>query len=150
LDRAQCVKLACARAAPVAELGLAWLKDKPVPDAAALAELMPLAGAEVAHVRTEAVRWLLERVCGEPGTAEHLRELIDARHADVRAEALAAMRREARFADSAALWLALSESPYPDVLSALIAHLGEREKALPAGRVEHVWATTLLGVHRGS
>ena len=150
LDRAQCVKLAVAPAAPVAELGFSWLKDKPVPDAAALSEVLAVAAAEVPHVRAEAVRWLLERVCGELGTVEHLRELIDARHADVRAEALAAMRREPRFADSPALWMALAESPYPDVLSALLAHLDEREKALGAGRVERVWATTLLSVHRGS
>lgn len=150
LDRAQCVKLACARALPVAELGFEWLKDKPAPDASALRELMALAGAEAPSVRAGAVRWLLERVTSELGTPEHLRDLIDARHADVRTEALATMQREPRFRDATALWIALSESPYPDVVAALVDHLAEREKALPPGRLEHVWATTLLSVHRGS
>lgn len=146
----QCVTLACARPVAVAELGFGWVKQKRITNAEDLLTAMRLAGAEVKSVRAEAARWLLELVTGALGTADHLRELIDARHADVREAALAVMQREARFRDVPALWLALSESPYGDVLEVLVRHLSEREKALPKGRVEHVWATTLLSVHRGS
>lgn len=149
LDLLEVVKLACAGPAPVAELGFRWLSARPVRDRDALHVVMQLADAEAPFVRTLAVRWLLELVKGELGTAEHLRDLIDARHADVRQEALPLMS-EPRFADAKALWLALSESPYPDVTRFLVSHLDAREKALPKGRIEHVWATTLLSVHGGS
>lgn len=150
LSLEQCVTLACARSAPVAELGFAWTKARTIADGEALQEVMALARAEAPKVREEAALWLLELVTGSLGTAEHLRDLIDAPHADVRAEALAVMEREARFRDAPGLWLALSESPYPDVLQALVRHLSEREKALPSGRIEHIWATVLLSVHRGN
>ncbi len=150
LDLAQCVKLACARPLPVAELGFRWLSGKPVNDADALHVAMQVADAEAASIRTLAARWLLGLVKGELGSAEHLRSLVDARHAEVRAEAIALMAGEPRFADAPALWLALAESPYPDATSFLLRHLDARAKALPEERIEHVWATTLLSVHRGS
>jgi hypothetical protein len=150
LDLAQKVRLACARAAPVAELGFRWLTSERIATADALTTVMPLANAEAPLVREKAARWLLELVRGPLGTASHLRELIDARHADVRAEALRALSSEPRFADEPSLWLAASESPYPDVIAFLVPHLDAREKALPKGRVEHLFALTLLSVHRGS
>lgn len=144
------VRLACMRAAPVAELGFSWLKDRSIPDAETLRLVMALANAEAQHVREEAVPWLLELVRGELGTPEHLRDLIDARYADVRASALTAMQEDERFRDDSTLWLALSESPYPDVIAFLVRHLEERASQLPDERVAQVWATTLLSPYRGS
>jgi len=143
----ECVKLAHAQAAPVAALGLAWLREKrSVP----LGDVVGLGDAPVPTVRTEAVAWLIDRIRESPDSRpEHLRELIDARHADTRQRALETMSKEPRFRDQQALWAALPESPYEDVRAQLVAHLEQRRGLLPAGSVKHVWVTALLAVHRG-
>jgi hypothetical protein len=142
-----CVELARAPAAPVAALGLGWLREK---RGVALGDVVGLGDAPVAPVRAQAVEWLIDRIRESPeGKPEHLRELIDARHADTRERALAAMAKEARFRDEKTLWAALPESPYDDVRAKLVAHLEERLALLPAGSPKHVWVTALLAVHRG-
>jgi hypothetical protein len=147
LTVAECVKLARAQAAPVAALGLAWLREKrSVP----LGDVVGLGDAPVPTVRTEAVAWLIDRIREAPDARpEHLRELIDARHADTRQRALETMAKEPRFRDQKTLWAALPESPYDDVRAQLVAHLEERRTLLPAGSLKHVWVTALLAVHRG-
>ncbi|MCA9605520.1 MAG: hypothetical protein KC619_07985 [Myxococcales bacterium] len=150
LSLEQLVRLASLSAAPTAELGLRWLKARAIRTAEELATVMPVADAEAAHVREEAVAWLLALVEGELGTAEHVRMLVDARHEEVRNAALALMTEGSRFADDPALWLALSESPYPEITQFLVRHLEARMAVLPKGRVAHVWATTLLSPYRGS
>jgi hypothetical protein len=47
------------------------------------------------------------------------------------------------------IWAALAESPYDDVRSFLVAHLASRRAAFGPETLRHVWATTLLAVHRG-
>jgi hypothetical protein len=146
----QCVSLACARPAPVAELGLRWARQKPVASPEAIASVLALATAPAPRVREEAIDWvtgLLER--SEAARDEHVRELIDARHADVRARALALFARAARYRESTLLWGALSESPYDDVRAFLIQHLKERESTFEPETLRGLWITILLGVHRG-
>ena len=143
----EAVELACLRPAPVAELGLAWVREK-VDASTPLAPLLPLRHAEAPPVREEAARWLCERVLAA-GDTSALRELIDARHTDVRALALPLLEAPP-FADATALWAALAESPYPEVRELLLRHLDARRSALDPTSVRHLWATTLLGVHRGS
>lgn len=150
LDFATLVELARSAAAPVAELGFSWLKERTPKDAEALHVAMQLANARTEPVRKEAVSWLLGIVTSELGQPAHLRDLIDARHRDVRALALDTMAGDARFKDDVTLWAALSESPYPDVMHFLVQHLEAREATLSPEQVERAWASTLLSVHRGS
>lgn len=150
LTLAQCVELACARPAPVAEVGLRWAKQKPVHGPAELLAVLGLTRAEAPKVREEAVTWvagLLETTKG--ARAEHVRELFDARHADVRAVGLALFLRVERYRENTLLWAALSESPYDDVRAFLVRHLKEREAIFEPETLRYTWVTILLGVHRG-
>jgi hypothetical protein len=147
----QCVELARARPAPVAELGLAWAKMKPIQSEAAVRAVVGLKDAEAPRVREEAMAWVTQIIERSPhARAEHLRDLVDSKHADVRREALAAMRKTLRYKESTELWGAFFESPYEDVRSFLVAHLTARQTAYPPETLRHLWVTTLLAVHRGS
>jgi hypothetical protein len=150
LTLAQCVELACAGAAPVAELGLGWARQKPVNDEAALAATLGLARAGVQSVRAAGVAWvagLIEKASF--ARPEHVRELFDARHADARARGLALVDADARFRESTLVWGALAESPYDDARAYLVKHLALRQHELSAATLRHVWVTSLLAVHRG-
>ena len=151
LSLEQLVTLAGAPVAPIAELGLRWTRARPV-RGADLPVLIKLARAPVAAVRAEAAAWLLQlfTLNEREATPEHLRELLDSRYADVRALSLRRMEQDPRFTDSAPLWRALAESPYDDARSFLVKHLDRRLSALEPASLPHVWATTLLAVHRGS
>lgn len=147
----QCVALALSPVAPVAELGLAWTKQKPVKGKGALETLLGLANARAPRVRAEAASYLASVLAAsKEARAEHLRDLLDARFQDVRREALALFEREARFKDDTSLWSALAESPYDDARAFLLGHLEERQRAFGAETLQALWATTLLSVHRGS
>ncbi|UJR78275.1 hypothetical protein [Sandaracinus amylolyticus] len=149
VDLATCARWACASAAPIAELGLAWAKDKGVKDAAALETALPIVQAPVGTVRGEALEWLMPLVIGI-GETRHLRDLLDSRFDDVRARALDVLAGTVRFRDEPELWAALAETPHPDARERLITHLEARSSALAPQSLRHVWATTLLAVHRGS
>jgi len=151
LSLEQLVTLANAPVAPIAELGLRWTRARPV-RGADLPALIKLARAPVATVRAEAAAWLLQlfTLNEREATPEHLRELLDSRYADVRALSLQRMEQDPRFTDSAPLWRALAESPYDDARAFLVKHLDRRLSALEPASLQHVWATTLLAVHRGS
>jgi hypothetical protein len=151
LSLEQCVELAKARPAPVAELGLAWAKMKPIQGEAAVATVVSLKDAEAPRVREEAIAWVTQIIERSPhARATHLRDLVDAKHADVRKEALAAMRKTLRYKESTELWGAFFESPYEDVRSFLVAHLTARQTMYAPETLRHLWVTTLLAVHRGS
>jgi hypothetical protein len=150
LSLAQCVELGCARAAPVAELGLRWARQKPVNDEAALATAIGIARAGAPRVRAEGVAWaagLIEKAAF--ARPEHVRELVDARFADAREAGLSLVEKDARFRESTLLWAALSESPYDDARAFLVKHLGARQAELGPETLRAVWVTALLAVHRG-
>jgi len=151
LSLADCVALGCQRPAPVAELGLAWAKTKRVATDEELAAILGFAKAESPGVRASAAAW----VCGvlEKSLLTmplHVRDLLDSKHSDVRGVGLELMNRDPRFRDAQLLWAALAESPYDDVRAFFVRHLERRAGALPEGSMRHVWATVLLGIHRGS
>lgn len=151
LSLAECVELACARAAPVAELGLSWAREKPIRTAADLEVALRLAQAGAPRVREEAAAFLVELLRGSPlARPEHVRDLLDARHADVRARALALFEADPRFRDDTGLWAALAETPHGDARAFLVRHLEERRSAFSPEALRHVWATTLLSVQRGA
>jgi hypothetical protein len=150
LTLAQCVDLACARPAPVAEVGLRWVKQKPLRAEADLVTVVGLHRAASERTREAAIDWvtgLLEASDTAPDLL--VRDLLDARHADVRERALALFLRAPRYRDSTVLWAALSESPYDDVRAFLVKHLKERESTFAPDTLRHLWVTILLGVHRG-
>ncbi len=151
LSLAQCVGLASARVAPVAELGLLWAKARAVRTADELQVVTALGNAGAPLVRAEAVAWVVSLLEREPAARpEHLRELLDARHADTRALALAALTRIERLRGELSLWAALAESPYDDVRDALVRRMDDWRGTLSPSSLRHVWATALLAIHRGS
>ena len=151
LSLEQCVQLACSRAAPVGELGLAWAKARPVRTAKELETLLRLRNAESPHVRLEGVEWVAQQLILEDAARPLLvRELLDARHVDVRKTAMALMQKDTRFGESVELWLAMSETPYADVRDRFLVDFEAREARFSPDTLQRVWATTLLSVHRGS
>jgi hypothetical protein len=151
LDLSACVDLACARPAPVAELGLTWARTKRVDQPEALQTALRLVEARAANVIEGAVAWLVDLV-GQPslGTSDHVLTLVDAPQVLARTAGVRLMRDHPRFSDDPQLWAALVESPYADTRAFLITHLETRLPSLPQEGVHRTWATTLLAVSRGS
>lgn len=151
LDLAACIELACGKTAPVAHLGLRWARTKPIATADDLRAISRLARAGVAAVRDAGTAWALGVIADHPAAGpEHARELCDGPHADARAHALAAVTGAERFAAEPALWLALAESPYPDVRAVVLRHVARWRDRAPAATLRHVWATAVLSIHGGS
>lgn len=150
LTLAQCLELACAAAAPAAELGLGWAKAKGVTPGDLPALVRLCLEARTPRVRAHGAGWavavLAERL---ETTPEMVRALLDAKHREVREQALKLMMGKERFKDDTSLWIALAESPWHDVRGELARHLEERARLLAPETVRHVWASVLLGVHRG-
>ncbi len=151
LTLAQCVELACARPAPVAELGLEWALARPPPGVDGLKQLLPMAKSECPSVRAKAagvLAGMMEQLEATP--PELVRELLDSKHADVRAAGLQLLAKVSRFQESTELWMAMSETPYADVRERLLHAMQSRVSMYGPKTLERLWATTLLSVHRGS
>ncbi len=148
---AQCVALACTRAAPVAELGLRWLRSQTPRTVAELESLLELRNAPADIVRGPAIEWLLGLLESSSfSRVEQVRELADSLKQDVRERVLTILATGGRFADEPLLWSALAESPHDDVRAFLMSHLSARMDAFTPASVLHLWATVLLSIHRGS
>jgi hypothetical protein len=146
----QAIALACAKTAPVAQLGLQWAKTKPITTLADLAAIAKLAKAGVAIVRADGTAWATQIITTHAkATPEHLRDLCDAPHADARASALTAAERLPELA-TPALWFALTESPYEDVRKVVVANAAKWRAEAPKATLRHVWSSAMLDVHRGS
>ncbi len=146
-----CVQLATSRPAPVAELGLEWLKARKITAEADFEAVLAMRNAPADVVRAPAVRWLLGLFeTSEHARPEHVRELLDSRYEDVRKCALESLETAGRFADEPMLWAALAESPYSEARAFLLTHLALRQSVLDEGSLRHLWATVLLAVQRGS
>jgi hypothetical protein len=151
LSLAECVDLASTRLAPVADLGLRWLRDQSIENEDDLSLVLRLRNVPVPRVRTEAAEWLVSILETSPlARAEHVRDLLDSKHADVRARALGLLARGARFDGDLGLTLALSETPYDDTRAFLVRRLGEWERIFEPRTLRHLWASAMLAVHRGS
>jgi hypothetical protein len=148
---AQCADLAMAGVASIADLGLRWAKEKPLKSAEDLGLVARIAQAPVERVRREATRWLLELFESSPlRRAEHLRDLFDSKWPDVRAEASAYIEKQKDQQANLPLWFALLESPYDDVRALLVRHAEAWQKSAGPEELEHLAASVLLAVHRGS
>jgi hypothetical protein len=147
----QCVTLACAGAAPVAELGLEWARARPVRSAADVEVLLGLRAAQAPLVRQAGIEWVATLlVLDDSARPLFVRELLDARHVDVRRSAMELMKKDTRFGESFELWLAMSETPYADVREKFLETFEAREHRFAPDTLARVWATTLLSVHRGN
>lgn len=151
LDFDQCLKLACARPAPVARLGLAFLKAQNA--AGKEAVLAGLARAECeTHAYDIAAHGLAVACSAKAYRPELAAAFFDSRSLGCRRAAwdwLAALDSPGK--DDPALWSRLAESPYDDVRQRLIRELEARAAAAPATAADlaPVWAAVLLGIHRG-
>jgi hypothetical protein len=145
----QAVKLAGLRALPLAKLGFAWLKTKPVREPS---EVRGLIEAECQLLRPEILRWLRATLAALPGFDPGLiLEFLDARQLDARTEGWAWFKSDPRAFEDVETWRKLLESPYDEIRLALVAELESRIKpAFDPGDLSPLWASVLLNIHRGS
>ncbi len=156
LNLEQCVALACARATPVARLGLSWLTGRKVAGFQDRTTIARLAEARCAAVGALAATHALS-ILGSPEAyrLEDVSPFFDSLSAEVRRGAWEWLTPSSPGYDDAALWSRLLETPYDDVRLPLVEELNRRTRATNAPRaLEHqdlsmVWLTVLLGVHRG-
>ncbi len=163
LSLEECVTLALSPAAAVAELGLAWVKERADRGLTAIERqrLLRLASARAPLVRKAAADYLADLLAKAPeARPEEVRELLDAGDSDVRARAMTLVDQTPRFAKSPVVWASMAESPHADVrdklLGALYAQATENPPpAHPDGpkvdddALARLWSTTLLSIHRG-
>jgi hypothetical protein len=153
----QCVEMACARATPVARLGLSWLKERPIVTDSDRAALAGLSQARCEAVGSECTAFALSIL----GTGDHYRtenviQFFDSRNAQVRRGAWDWLTPQAPGYNDAALWSRLVETPYDDVRLRLVDELNQRVvgalnlTALTTDSLSPVWTTVLLNVHRGN
>ena len=144
LSLSQCVELALSPAAPLAALGLVWLKEKHITNEQELASCLRLCYAKVAVVRADGAAHNARLLRTLPFVRpEHVREMCDAAHVEVRGHALGAVSE--RFPDELSLWSALCESPYPDVRSFVLAQ-AERFRLQTASTLPHLLGTVMFAL----
>jgi hypothetical protein len=159
LDLAQCVALACARATPVARLGLTWLAGRTVSIERDRATLTGLAQARCTAIGASIAKLALGAL-GNPQAyqTEDVVQFFDSLNEEVRRGAWDWLAPGSAGYDDAGLWSRLLETPYDDVRLRLIDELDKRSRksAAPAAPsalahqdLDAIWATVLLGVHRG-
>jgi hypothetical protein len=156
LDLAQCVSLACARATPVARLGLAWLKERTIANDSDRAAISRLAEARCDAVATEAAEFALSKLgVKEVYRTEQVLPFFDSLNAEVRHGAWNWLTPDSAGFGDASLWARLLETPYDDVRIRLVQQLSQRTQAKagpPALRRQDlslIWSSVLLGIHRG-
>lgn len=163
LSLEECVTLALSPAAAVAELGLAWVKDRAEKGLTAIERqrLLRLASARAPLVRKAAADYLADLLAKAPeARPEEVRELLDAGDADVRERAMTLVDDNERFAKSPVVWASMAESPHADVRDKLLGALYEQATENPPAAhpdgpkvadaaLARLWSTTLLSIHRG-
>lgn len=156
LTSEQCLKLACARATPVARMGLSWLAARPIVQDADRVLLTRLAAAECDAVGGEAAQFALGILGAQPHyRTEAVSPFFDSLNAEVRRGAWNWLTPASPGYEDAVLWTRLLETPYEDVRLRLVEALvvRARQSTVPAALrrqdLSHVWTSVLLGVHRG-
>jgi hypothetical protein len=157
LSLQQCAEMACARATPVAKLGLSWLKDRPIAAEDDQIALTGLADAQCDAVAAEIAEFALS-VLGRPDVYQTARVMpfFDSRNAEVRRGAWNWLVADSAAYGDPQLWSSLVETPYDDVKLRLIDELHRRTLKQPgASLAKHddlapIWTAVLLNVHRGN
>ena len=156
LSLEQSVALACARATPVARLGLSWLRVRKVAGLNDAVTLGRLAGARCEAVGAAVAEFALS-ILGSAHAyrMEEVSSFFDSLNAQVRRGAWEWLTPTSPGFDDATLWSRLLETPYDDVRLRLVEELNKRTSrthgptALKRQDLSMVWTTVLLGVHRG-
>ena len=152
-----CVRLACAPSSPVARLGLAYLKARPIAAGEDRGKLADIAEAQCSATAGELADWALIWLgTKENYDRQNVLRLLDSRMAGVRQATWKWLVAESEGNrspgyDDAGLWCRLLETPYDDLRLRLIDGLSQRS-ALPGTGPDDlapVWCSVLLGVHRG-
>jgi hypothetical protein len=156
LSIVQCVDLACARATPVARLGLSWLKARTASVEQDRGAIARLSEAQCEAVGADIAAYALSML-GTPAAyrAQEVVAFFDSLNAQVRRGAWEWLGPQSPGYDDATLWSRLLETPYDDVRLRLVDELEKRTQqvggptALAKQDLTAVWTTVLLGVHRG-
>jgi hypothetical protein len=151
LDLAQCVTLGCARAVPVARVGLKCLKPRAIVTVADRAVLIRLAGARCEAVGAEIAQWALG-ILGQPEfyDVEAVCRFFDGMLLSVRFGAWQWLSApECAAWNDPVLWGRISETPFEDLRLRVVEALARRHATLAPDALTALWISVLLGVHRG-
>jgi hypothetical protein len=152
LDLQQLISMTTSAPAPVANLGLAFLKRRPIASAADRLAVSELAAAQCEAVAGNIAAYGLSVVgAKEVYDVTLVARFFDALLKPTRVSAWAWLTPECAGYSDAALWSRLIETPYEDVRLNLVTILQERAK-LPGAGIDElvpVWTAVLLGIHRG-
>jgi hypothetical protein len=152
LDLAQCVELACVRPVPVARLGQKYLQGRTISTAGEREQICALANAQCFAIAGELATWALKFIgTKENYSADQVIRFFDANQDKNRAAAWTWLVGDSPGLSDATLWSRLAETPHDDLRLRVIDFL-QRQTKLPgtdANRIENIWRSVLLGVHRG-
>ncbi len=152
----EAVRFAKMRAAPVAKLGIQWLKGKVPSSPPQIEAVLSLRDAQAQPLRPELCRWAATTLSAvNPFRPEWVMEFLDSRYEDVRTVGLEWLGTEQRAKDAPAVWQRMLESPYDNIRLPMVEKLDEITRAgadediYRPDLVRLLWATVLLNVHRG-
>lgn len=148
----EAVTLATAKPVPVARMGLAFLKARPIVSATDRQAISNLARAQSAGAAREITAWALG-ILGAAGAydVEQVIRFFDGLLKEVRDTAWDWLTETSPGWADPALWGRLLETPYDDVRLRLVEVLERRARLPGAGPADlaPLWASVLLGIHRG-
>jgi hypothetical protein len=154
LETSQIVGLTTAEPTPLAELGLAWLKDRQAQTPLTSAEISSLAVAKCDALAAEICEWALAQLSALPACdADSILGFFDSASSPMRTAALTWLASATAHGNQdPALWSLLAESPWPDVRRPLAELLQVRARSTRNLNViaDSVWCSILLSIHQGS
>lgn len=163
LTRSQCVAMACSPPAPVARLGLDFLRQMPHNSPEERESLVELADTRCTALAAELTEWALPHF-GTPETYNRdcVLRFLDSLNSETRTAAWQWLLECDAASGDSLLWVRLLETPFDDIRLKMIAELERRADLFhegPAGAsntgrsrsaaLVPLWSAVLLGVHRG-
>lgn len=152
LELAQCVELACVRAVPVARLGQRYLQSRTIGSPSEREQISALANAKCSAIAGELTAWALQFLgTKENYVCDQVVCFFDSNQEKSRGAGWAWLVADSPGLNDAILWSRLAETPHDDLRLRVIDFL-QRQTKLPgadANRLENIWRSVLLGVHRG-
>ena len=150
LSLTQCVELACVRPVSVARLGQRYLAGRSIAAPADREQIAQLANAKCSAVVAELTTWALS-ILGKEYSADQVIRFFDSTISETRIAAWDWLLKDSQGLADAALWSRLAETPHDDIRLRVVDYLQCQAK-LPgtdANKLENIWRSVLLGVHRG-
>jgi hypothetical protein len=148
----QAVAMSVSRPTPVARLGFEFVKGQTISTDAQRDIVAQLATARAATIAGEIAAWALDRT-GAQGAynVDRVARFFDSLTREVRDAAMQWLQPATSGWSDAELWSRLVETPYDDVRLAFVSLLERRKQTATLGpeQLHGVWATVLLGIHRG-